>query len=132
MSDFDSDAVTSVTQIDRYIIVTLGARISAGTVSEDFKIVLERAARGMEGIVLNYSLVTVIDSAVFTECRNITKTLALMGVPSVWVGLRPGVVCSLLDLGLTFENMSVRTARSLDDGIALLKKEHAERSRRIL
>jgi rsbT antagonist protein RsbS len=130
MSDLVGGSITSATQIGGYLIIALGDQLSAGTLETDLNFILEKASQGFSGVVLNCSLVSIMDSAAFTVLKNITAALDVMGIPSVWVGLRPGVVCSLLDLGLGTDDVSVHTAGTLDEGFKLLRKKEDKRNLR--
>ena len=132
MNDFTSSTATSVTQISEYLIVAPRDQISAGMIETDLNTILEEASKGIKGVVMNYAFVTIMDSAVFNAFRDVSAALDVMGIPSVWVCLRPGIVYSLLDLGLELDYSYIHTAGTLEEGILLLEKKRRERTCRTL
>jgi len=103
--------------------------MSPETQDSDFTAVLEHASHGMEGVVTEFFPRVVFDSSVFTIVQNAVGALGVMGIPVVWVGLSPGVVCSILDLGLESELRAVRSACTLDEGLALLERDLRKKQR---
>jgi anti-anti-sigma regulatory factor len=65
-------------------------------------------------------MVTVMDSYTYRSFWQISKSLSLMGVKVVWVGLSPGVVCALIDLNVELDEKTILTALNLEQGLALL------------
>jgi anti-anti-sigma regulatory factor len=122
MPEFSNQPVVSFTQIRRFLVVSLTDRIPRDMIESVMKTVLERAAVDVRGVLLNYAMVDIMDSTAFNAFRDITAALDVMGIPSVWVGMQPGVVCSLLDLGVDFEYSPICSACTLDDGISLLER----------
>lgn len=72
----------------------------------------------IRGVLLDVAGMEVIDAAEFEELQRILAMAQLMGYPPVLVGLRPGVVAALVDLGVDVRG--VRTVLTLEDGFALL------------
>lgn len=74
--------------------------------------------REVKGIVLDAAAVHVLDSEDF---RDLCKTLRMceaMGKPAVLCGLTPGVVSSLVELGV--DTASVTTTRSVESALIWL------------
>jgi anti-anti-sigma regulatory factor len=71
--------------------------------------------------VLDLSGLDTIDAHEFNGLRQIMKACEVMGAPAVLVGLRPGMVSSLVDAGV--EADGIRTALDLDRAFALLDAE---------
>lgn len=51
----------------------------------------------LSGIILDFNNIFMADSFIFEFLKNISKTVSLMGIKVVWVGLKPGVVSALID-----------------------------------
>lgn len=75
-------------------------------------------AHHIRGLVLDVSLLDVIDSFAARTLRGIAHAVRLRGAETVIVGIQPDVAFSMIQLGLTME--SVETALDLDEGLALL------------
>ena len=123
MADFIGEPVISITQIGRYVTVSLTDQMTDEMIRTVEKSILKETSHGTAGVLLDYSMVETMDSCAFKAFRNITATLEVMGIPSVWVSLKPGVVCSMLDLEIDFGHCLLRTAGTIKDAIFLLEKE---------
>jgi rsbT antagonist protein RsbS len=131
MKNFGSETTASITQIDNIMIVSFTDQMANKMIYEVMNTILEKASKNIWGVVLNYSMVNIIDSYAFNAFKNITETLNVMGVPSIWAGLNPGVICSLLDLGVEFEHSHINTAIDINDGISILKRKRKEEKLRV-
>lgn len=128
MDEIDDRQETSITQLDQFLVVSLTDQMTDEIIRNVMETVLKKASHGIKGVILNYSMVDMIDSHAFLAFRNISIALDVMGVPSVWTNLKPGVVCSLLDINADFESFPIRTANNLNNGISLLKKEEKNKA----
>lgn len=70
------------------------------------------------GMILDVSLLDVIDSYAARTLRGIAHAVELRGAKTVLVGIQPDVAFSMVQLGLTMTG--VQTALDLDEGLALL------------
>jgi rsbT antagonist protein RsbS len=73
------------------------------------------------GVIFDLSGLDTLDSQEFTALRGIIKMCSIMGAESVLVGLRPGVVSSLIEAGADIDGL--RAATHLDAAYALLAPE---------
>ena len=80
-------------------------------------------ASAARAAVLDLSGLDTIDSHEFDGLRGIMRACAIMGAPSVLVGLKPGMVSALVDAGVQVDGL--RTALDLDRAFALLEEELA-------
>jgi rsbT antagonist protein RsbS len=71
------------------------------------------------GVILDVSGLATLDSDEFAALRRIMEMVAIMGAESVLVGLRPGVVSSLIDLDVDVEGL--QTAIDLDAAFELFE-----------
>jgi rsbT antagonist protein RsbS len=71
------------------------------------------------GVVLDVSVLDVMDSFATRTLRAIAETARLRGAETVIVGIQPDVAIAMVQLGLTLG--SVMTALDFEEGIELLK-----------
>jgi rsbT antagonist protein RsbS len=74
---------------------------------------------GVRGVVIDVTVLDVIDSFATRTLSTIAYTVKLRGADAVIVGIQPEVAFAMVQLGLTLEG--VRTALDLDEGLALLR-----------
>jgi rsbT antagonist protein RsbS len=74
------------------------------------------------GVILDVSALDVVDSFAARTLRAISHTARLRGADTVIVGIQPDVAFSMVQLGITLED--VTTALDLEEGLARL---HARR-----
>jgi rsbT antagonist protein RsbS len=76
---------------------------------------------GSRGVILDVSGLETLDSDEFAALRRIITMSTIMGAESVLVGLRPGVVSSLIEAGADVDGL--QAASNLDAAFALLQPE---------
>ena len=79
-------------------------------------------------VILDVSGVEVMDGEDFQAIRNTMHMANLLGVRSVLAGLRPGVVSSLIELGVDTEGFE--TALNLDEAFRLMEQSGEGQLRR--
>ncbi|MGE5396574.1 MAG: hypothetical protein ACM3MK_03435 [Chitinophagales bacterium] len=57
------------------------------------------------GAILDFSNVSLVNSYLFEFFKNLSKTVSLMGLKVIWVGLQPGVVSALIDLNAQIDDI---------------------------
>ena len=72
----------------------------------------------IKGAILDFSMVSVLDSYTFMALEKASKAVSLMGVMVVWVGLRPGVVSALMDLNVDVTH--IKAAMNLEQGLKVI------------
>lgn len=70
------------------------------------------------GIVIDVSVLDVIDSFATRTLRTIAETARLRGANTVIVGIQPDVAIAMVQLGMTLS--SVATALDLEEGLEIL------------
>jgi rsbT antagonist protein RsbS len=80
------------------------------------------------GVVIDVTALDVLDSFASRTIRGIAYAVRLRGAETVVVGIQPAVAYTMVQLGLTLEN--VATALDLEEGLALLERRMSRRSRR--
>jgi rsbT antagonist protein RsbS len=73
-----------------------------------------------KGVVIDVSLLDVMDSFATRTLRGIAQTTKLRGANTVIVGIQPDVAFAMVQLGLALEG--VDTALDLDEGMELLNR----------
>jgi rsbT antagonist protein RsbS len=73
---------------------------------------------GSRAVILDVSGLETLDSSEFAALRRIIAAVKIMGSDSVLVGLQPGVVSALIEVGADVEDL--RTAIDLDAAFDLL------------
>jgi rsbT antagonist protein RsbS len=71
------------------------------------------------GVIVDVSLLDVIDSFAARILGGIAATLRLRGAKTVLVGIQPDVAFAMVQLGVTLPD--VETALDLDEGLELLR-----------
>ena len=85
---------------------------------EDIGEALERS--GARGVLLDLSIVELIDSFLGRLLNDVAAATRLLGAQAVIVGMQPQVAMTLVELGL--ELKGVRTALTPEKGMALLRR----------
>lgn len=88
---------------------------------------MERVSRfRAQGIIVDVTAIDVMDSFAARSIRTIAHMTRLRGADTVIVGLQPEVAFAMVQLGLTFDDMN--TALDLEEGLALLNRQLAQRT----
>ena len=105
------------------MIVTLSDNMTDERIHEISDIIVQKAYKSdIEGVVLNFGMVSMIDSFVYGAFEKVSRVLTLFGRKVVWVGLSPGVVCAMIDIGIEPDGSVIRTAMTLEQGLAKLRE----------
>lgn len=124
MSGANLDLSASVTKIGRSMIVTLSDNMTDERIHEISDIIIQKAYEtGVKGAVLNFGMVSMIDTYIYKTFEKTSRALTLFGVKVVWVGLSPGVVCAMLDSGIEPDRAAMSTAMTLEQGLEQLEEE---------
>lgn len=87
---------------------------------------MERVSRfRAQGIIVDVTAIDVMDLFAARSLRTIAHMTRLRGADTVIVGLQPEVAFAMVQLGLAFDDMN--TALDLEEGIALLNRQLAQR-----
>jgi rsbT antagonist protein RsbS len=99
-----------------FVQVDLDERVIASFQCDLLSLIRETGSRGA---IIDLSGLETIDSDEFAALRQVVAAARIMGSEPVLVGLRPGVVSSLVDSGANVEGL--RAAVSLDAAFALFE-----------
>jgi rsbT antagonist protein RsbS len=115
MKDVPIDTVTPMSIVRNCLVVTLQGELYDDALIKIRADVLEKIqAAKVRGMILDLCTVPVLDSFSFNRLADTARMASLLGAVSVFVGLQPGVVSSLVDLEV--EIGDVRTALTMEDG----------------
>ncbi len=73
------------------------------------------------GVIIDVTVLDVMDSFATRTLRDIAHMIRLRGADTVIVGIQPDVAFSMVQLGLTLQD--VATALDLEEGIAYLSRK---------
>lgn len=128
MDERNTDLYTSVTKVDNCLIIALAGEMTDDNIKNILDLVTEKAYRSnVSGVILNFSMVKVMDSYIYRSFRQLSGSLSLLGVRVVWVGLSPGVICSLIDLNMDLDDKNISTALTLEQGLNMLSASKGRR-----
>ena len=106
-----------------FLIATIQAALTDTDVLQLQDDVMTQVTRHRSrGIIVDVTALDVMDSFVSRSLRNIAMMTRLRGAETVVVGIQPEVAFSMVQLGMSFEE--VQTALDLEEGLELL---HAAR-----
>jgi len=72
-----------------------------------------------QGVLIDISALEIVDSFIGRMLGNIASMMSVLGAESVVVGMRPAVAITIVELGLSLNN--IHTALNVDKGMALLR-----------
>ncbi|HXZ00032.1 MAG TPA: STAS domain-containing protein [Stellaceae bacterium] len=75
------------------------------------------------GVIVDVTLIEVMDSFAARTLRGIAQVVKLLGAQAVVVGIQPDVAFAMVQLGLTLEG--TMTALDLEEGLSLLQQREA-------
>lgn len=102
-----------------YLIASIQSAPTDSEWREMGKILAERVGKlRSRGVVVDVTVLDVIDSFAARTLREITQTVKLRGAEPVIVGIQPEVAFSMVQLGLTLGD--VPTELDLEEGLATL------------
>ncbi|MGH3381217.1 MAG: STAS domain-containing protein [Actinoallomurus sp.] len=87
----------------------------------------EMAAAGARGVIIEISGVEIIDSFLARILSEIAAVTSMLAGRTVIAGMRPSVAITLVEMGLSLRGL--RTARSLEDALAILGHSGPQASR---
>ncbi|WPC44324.1 STAS domain-containing protein [Clostridium sp. JS66] len=119
MDEFNNSLNTSVTVVEGCLIVTLPNDTTDDEIKVGSSRILMMANKSsIKGAILDFSMISVLDSYNFKAFEKVSKAISLMGVMVVWVGLKPGVVSALIDLNVDVSN--IKAAMNLQHGLKII------------
>ena len=120
MKDLQIDSETAMSVVRHCLVVIIPGELQDEVLMRIRKDTLEKVqATKVRGLILDFSTVHALDTFAFKSFTDTAKMASLLGVSAVFVGLQPGVVSALIDLGV--ETADVGTALTIEDAFEQLQ-----------
>jgi rsbT antagonist protein RsbS len=111
-----------ILKIGRVLVVPIQVDMDDQTVIHlQERILGELGRTGSRGVLIDISLLDMIDSFIGRMLSDIAAMARIMDARTVVVGMQPAVAITLVELGLELEG--VDTVLNVDEGIKLLRDE---------
>ncbi|MGW4379125.1 STAS domain-containing protein [Kitasatospora sp. NPDC004531] len=118
-----------ILRIGQVLLVSIQIDLEDQTVLDLQDDLAERiVATGAGGVVIDITALEIVDSFVGRMLANTAAISRMLDAETVVVGMRPAVAITLVELGLSLGG--VRTALTLDKGLALLERDRTARTGR--
>ena len=128
MNAVETDTPIAISKVQDCLLVSIQGMLVDALLGEHRTAIFERIqSMKVNGVIFDFNAVSTLDTFAFKIFVDITKMILLMGMPTVWVALNPGVVSALIDLDVNTKNLY--TARTLENGLQLIEKFHCGRKR---
>jgi rsbT antagonist protein RsbS len=102
-----------------FLIATLQAALSDEDLTNLRDALVDRVGKARSrGVIVDVTALDVMDSFAARTLRALAHMVKLRGAETVIVGIQPEVAFSMVQLGLTLEE--VKTALDLEEGLSLL------------
>lgn len=111
-----------ILKLGRVLIVPIQVDMDDQTVIQlQERILSELEATGARGVLIDISLLEMVDSFIGRMLSDIAAMARIMDARTVVVGMQPAVAITLVELGL--ELKGVETVLNVDEGFKLLRSE---------
>jgi rsbT antagonist protein RsbS len=111
-----------ILKVGRVLIVPIQVDMDDQTVMQlQERILLELERTGARGVLIDISLLEMVDSFIGRMLSDIAAMAHIMDARTVVVGMQPAVAITLVELGL--ELKGVETVLNVDEGFKLLRSE---------
>ena len=118
-ADYSVSSETAINVVQSCLVVTLQGEIPDEKFIRIRNDILNRIySMAIRGMILDLSTVRVLDRYSFNALADTAKMALLLGVQTIFAGLQPGVVSSLVDLEVDVSG--IRTALTLEDAFLQL------------
>ncbi len=108
-----------ILKLKDYLLVSIQVELDDQTVLMFQEDLLNKIKdSGAKGVVIDLTSVDMIDSFIAKVLGDVIVMTSLMGTKAVLTGIQPAVAITLIELGITMEN--VHTALDLEQGISIL------------
>jgi rsbT antagonist protein RsbS len=118
---------TPILKQGHYLIAFLQAEQSDTDLLQLQESLLEQVGRfRSRGVILDVTLLDVLDSFATRTLRNIAQAVSLRGAETVIVGIRPEIAFAMVQLGLDMRLSRVLTALDLEEALTILNRRCQE------
>lgn len=111
-----------------YLIVSLQPDLSDTELLELQDALVEQVGKfRSRGVILDVTLLDVMDSFATRTLRNIAQAVSLRGAETVIVGIRPEIAFAMVQLGLDLRFSGIQTVLDLEEALTILAHQNQER-----
>ena len=105
-----------INKLDTALFATIQTALTPN-VLEQFKLQLLQkiATESVSFVIVDFSGLELLDAEECNMLQQICKMVVLMGAKSIWVGLNPGIACSIEDFNLDLNHIGF--ASDIDDAL---------------
>jgi len=104
---YDIDGIISY-ETDGCLIVPIKDNLSIKEALRNQNLILNKVwGNSYFGVIVDLSELRIIDSKLWVKVLDLFKSIKLMGYRAIIIGLRAGVVASLVDLELLEDNLDI-------------------------
>jgi rsbT antagonist protein RsbS len=105
-----------------YLIATVQSALSDEELAQlRDSIVLQVGANRAKGVIVDVTILDVMDSFATRTLRDMAYMIKLRGAETVIVGIQPEVAFAMVQLGLSLQGIT--TALDLEEGLAYLQRK---------
>lgn len=113
MAGSASDLRTSMAEVNGLLVVSLPNELTDAVLQRIVEDVTARVEQQpLQGVILNLSTVTLLDLSEFQQLRQLVQTNAVLGVPTVLMGIRPGIAAYLCQMPIVTSDLLFRVDMS--------------------
>lgn len=107
------------TRVRNCLVLTLGSDLAGSALARLRNLLIEELRElPANAVVFDLGALCFLDGHEFTELRSIARMVDMLGSPTIFVGLRPGVIMHLMRLDA--DTAGLRTALGLDEALQQL------------
>ena len=118
--------VAAMNFVDGCLITTLQLDLNRQVLKVLQEEVLKKLEEtGARGLMLDCSALALMDSEDFAGLKRMTAMASLMGAQTIFVGLNPGIVSSLVELDVDVDG--VQAALTLEDAYILYENSRSQK-----
>lgn len=111
-----------ILKLKNYLLVSVQIELDDQTALQFQEDLLNRIHKeGSHGVVIDLTSVEIVDSFIAKVLGDVVDMSSLMGAKVVLTGIQPAVAITLIDMGITLNN--VTTALDLEQGLEKLQQE---------
>ena len=105
-----------------FLIVSIQIELYDEVITNIQKDILEKVfSAGLKGIIIDVSMVDLMDSYIGSAISDLAKMLNLLGAKTVLTGLKPEITAALVDLEFNFTDIDF--ALNIEEGFSILEPE---------
>ncbi len=111
-----------ILKLHQYLLISIQVELDDQTALQFQEDLLNKIhVEGSLGVVIDLTSVDMIDSFIAKVLGDVVDMSSLMGAKVVLTGIQPAVAITLIDMGITLDD--VQTALDLEQGLTKLQQE---------